>query len=205
MEEKVDLDSIVLSPSGLFSNKEINEPSNDIKEEQSSLNPLQDSNEKSTFINKVHKPEVQQSVGAKQAKLQFKCKVCGVQSTDLNWFTKHVAEHQQKNLPILEESVLKLQKSVLKIKPKILQSSSKVNEPKSMVNEHEFKDPLLNESNEDKELQVSRIKIFPSLKNIKASNITIIENPAIDNITEEAQTCHLRRKLRLLTFFIVTA
>ena len=39
---------------------------------------------------------------------------------------------------------------------------------------------------EDKNLQVSRVKIFPSIKNIKASNITIIENPSIDNITEEA-------------------
>ena len=56
MEEKVDLDSILLSPSGLISNKGRNEPNNDIKDEQSSLNPLQDSSEKSTFINKVHKP-----------------------------------------------------------------------------------------------------------------------------------------------------
>jgi uncharacterized Zn-finger protein len=40
---------------------------------------------------------------------------------------------------------------------------------------------------DDKELQVSRIKIFPSIKNIKASNITIIENPTIDNIAEELQ------------------
>ena len=149
MEEKVDLDTIELSPSGLISNKGKNEPNKDIKDQQSSLNLLEDSCEKSNFSNKVHKPLVQQSVGAKQAKLQFECKVCGVQSEDLNWFTKHVAEHQQKNLPSLEESVLKLEKSVLKIKPKILQSSSKVNEPKSMVNEHEFKEPLLNESNED--------------------------------------------------------
>ena len=79
--------------------------------------------------------------------------VCDVQSTDLNWFTKHVAEHQQENLPSLKESVLKLkksglkikefgEKSVLKIRPKILQNSSIVNEPKSMVKEHEFKEPL---------------------------------------------------------------
>ena len=38
---------------------------------------------------------------------------------------------------------------------------------------------------EDKKLEVSRVKIFPSIKNIKASNITIIGNPSIDNITEE--------------------
>ena len=110
VEEKVVLDTIVLSPSGLISNKGEKEPNNDIKEEQSSLNLLKDSCEKSTFINKVHKPLVQQSVGAKQAKLQFKCEVCGVQSIDLNWFTKHVVEHKQEKLPSSEGSVLKLHK-----------------------------------------------------------------------------------------------
>ena len=126
---------------------------------------IKDSSEKSAFINKVHKQLVQQSVLAKQAKLQCKCKVCGVQSTNLNWFAKHVAEHQRENLPSLKESVLKLkknelkikkieEKSVLKIRPKILQSSSIVNEPKSTVNEHESKpianeaEPILNESND---------------------------------------------------------
>ena len=121
---------------------------------------IKDSSEKSAFINKVHNQLVQQSALAKQAKMQCKCKVCGVQSTNFNWFAKHVAEHQQENFPSLKESVSKLkkneinrkkieEKSVLKIRPKILQSSSIVNEPKSTVNEHEFKEPLLNESNED--------------------------------------------------------
>ena len=38
---------------------------------------------------------------------------------------------------------------------------------------------------EGKKQQVPRIKLFPSINNMKASNITIIENPSIDNITEE--------------------
>jgi hypothetical protein len=59
LEEKVNLDTILLSPSDFFSNKGKNEHNNDIKEEKSSPNPLQDSSEKSTFINKVHKPLVQ--------------------------------------------------------------------------------------------------------------------------------------------------
>ena len=125
------------------------EPKDDLIDEpknlQSSLIPSEDSIKKSTFINNVHKQLVQQCFLTKQTKLHCKCKVCGVQSTDLNWFAKHVAEHKQdtkrsENLPSVEESVLKLQKSglkiqkfeeksVLKVEPKIVQSTSIANEP----------------------------------------------------------------------------
>ena len=211
-EEKVDLDTIVLSPSDVYSNEGVQELNSGIKEEQfeddtdiidnsahndvktdkvklmeeksdincyefprihemesesfnpdaleietkddlidepknlqSSLIPSEDSIKKSTFINNVHKQLVQQCFLTKQTKLHCKCKVCGVQSTDLNWFAKHVAEHKQdtkrsENLPSVEESVLKLQKSglkiqkfeeksVLKVEPKIVQSTSTANEP----------------------------------------------------------------------------
>ena len=105
-------ENLILIPSDVYSIegiqelnsgiKGIDETNNDIKEEQSSLNQLEDISEQS-IIDRVHKPLVQQSVGAKQSKLQFKCKVCGVQSTDLDWFTKHVVEHQQENLPSLDK------------------------------------------------------------------------------------------------------
>ena len=164
---------------------------------------IEDSSEKSAFINKVHKQLIQQSVLAKQAKLQCKCKECGVQSTNLNWFAKHVAEHQQENLPSLKESVLKLkksglkikefgEKSVLKIRPKILQSSSIVNEPDSIVNEHESKsianeaEPILNESNEVLMID-SQTQEFSIMENLSCHPMIKQEAPETNNNSKKLE------------------
>ena len=55
-----------------------------------------DSNNRSPeFVKDVQQQLMKHSMQNSHCNLQCKCKVCSVQSKDLNWFTKHVAKHKK--------------------------------------------------------------------------------------------------------------